>query len=873
MNETDYGGARPLNLLLRLSVIAGVESAVQIHIARGDDLNARDANGMTPLMLSAARDKSAICKLLLSAGADHGLLDPSGRTALEIAIAAGSSVTAAVLESVREPIPKSSPFEIKLDLGQEQASTPHQSCALRAEAAIPIESGAVAQATEPDETADPPPNQLYSAPVAVVGELGDGEFDLSGWEAEEEPTRPQANPVVLHSASALQIAITAHEPVDSSAEWDEIDAYLPEVALPLARAEDAEGRARLRLLLLRALREGSVPALDVQAQCTNEDRSTNPEAETYLAMVINDIGAEVDERIEYADADESFEVFVDSNETPTEAAALDEALAAIDRAASPRHEPLRIYQREFQRLRLLTAEEEIQLGKDMEAALYAALDALATWPAGIKLTLAAGADAVAGTRSLSSIWVGGEPDPEPVLAEGLVAGEPAQAASQEAEDEDGEPEDAAPMDAGGAAFAEALHRLARLVERGGHPSVPIREIREALAGLRLNRRFLLELIDAAKGPQPCDGFQRAMADFRKARDRMTAANLKLAFFHAKKYLYSGEPLDDLAQEGNIGLLKAVDRYDWRRGFRFSTYATWWIRQQIGRHVAEKCRTIRVPVHVHERLQRVERTARAFEAVAGRKPTIDELAERVEIPIQRLTVLLHIAPEPISIDESTLHGSISIDAREHYTAPHPEDVVDEIQLNRAVDRFVSSLSTKDRKEEQILRMRFGIGVFEAMTLEEIGARLEVSRERIRQIETRAMKKLRNPARSESFARMALGLEPDENPLAPAEHEIFSNGGTGAAKRGAPLAAVPYQASTPLSTMREEVKPDGSSTPTALERVLAQADQLGVRVSDDRQSPSGRIWVSLVNTPDNPHRRLARKLIEFGFEYVHGKGYWK
>ncbi len=873
MNEANYVSARPLNLFLRLAVITGVESAVQIHIDRGDDLNACDASGLTPLMLSAARDKPAICKLLLSAGADHGLLDPSGKTALEIAIAAGSNSTAAILNSIRTPDRSSSLSEVARAPGQEQAPEPQQPCAPPAEPAVPIEPEARAAATEPDALVEPPAKEPSSATAAVFDELDDGEFDLSGWETEEEQTRPEVDLVVLDSASAVQIAITAHEPIDSSAEWEDIDAYLPEVGLPLARADDAEGRARLRLLLLRALREGSVPALDVQAQCTNEDRSTNPEAETYLAMVINDLGAEVDERIEYADADESFEVFVDSNETPTEEAALDEALAAIDRAASPRHEPLRIYQREFQRLRLLTAEEEIQLGKDMEAALDAALDALATWPAGIKLTLAAGADAVAGTRTLSSIWIGGEPDPESVLAEDLVAGEPAQAASEEAEDEDADPEDDASMDAGGATFAEALHRLAKLVERGGRPSAPIHEIRQALAGLRLNRRFLLELIDAATGPQPCHGFQRAMADFRKARDWMTATNLKLAFFHAKKYLYSGEPLDDLAQEGNIGLLKAVDRYDWRRGFRFSTYATWWIRQQIGRHVAEKCRTIRLPVHVHEKLQRVERAARAFEAVARRAPTVDELAERVEMPIQRLIVLLHIAPEPTSIDETTLHGMISIDACEHYTAPHPEDVVDEIQLNRAVDRYVSSLSTKDRKEEQILRMRFGVGVFEAMTLEEIGARLEVSRERIRQIETKAMKKLRNPARSEPFARMALGLEPDENPLAPAEHEIFRNCGTGAAKRGAPLAAVPYQASTPLSTMREEVKPDGSSTPTALERVLAQANQLGVRVSDDRQSPSGRIWVSLVNTPDNPHRRLARKLIEFGFEYVHGKGYWK
>lgn len=871
MNEPNVAGARPLSQFLRMAVMAGVESAVQIHIDRGDDLNARDASGMTPLMLSAARDKPAICKLLLSAGADHSLLDRSGKTALHIAIDAGSHATAAILDAVLAPPAAATQTEPEIAPGLEATPGASPGPSSISEAGAPADHDSHASADEPSALPELANREPDHPSVAVADEFGDGEFDLSGWEAEEEPTRPEADLVVQDSASAVQVAITVHEPIDSSADWDDIDAYLPDVALPLARADDAEGRARLRRLLLRALREGSVPALDVQTQSTNEDRSANQEAEAYLAMVINDLGAEVDERFEYSDADESFEVFVDPEETPEEEAVLDEALAAIDRAASPRHEPLRIYQREFQRLRLLTAEEEIQLAKDMEAALDAALDALATWPAGIKRTLAAGADAVAGVRPLPSIWVGGEPDPEPPPAEGLEAGEPAQPASEEAVEEDGDPEDAALVDAGGAAFAEALRRLAGLVERGGQPSAPSREIRQALAGLRLNRRFLLELIDDAKGPEPCLGFQRAMADFSKARDWMTATNLKLAFFHAKKYLYSGEPLDDLAQEGNIGLLKAVDRYDWRRGFRFSTYATWWIRQQIGRHVADKVRTIRLPIHVYEKLQRVERTAQVLEAAVGREPTVDELAQRAEVPRQKLAALLRIAPEPCAIDQATLDGMIAIDARDDYVLPNPEDAVDEIQLNSAVDRYISSLSTKDRKEERILRMRFGIGIDEVLTLDEIGTRFEVSRERIRQIEAKAIKKLRHPVRSEPFARMALGLEPEENPLAPSAHEHGADDGPDAAEIVPPPVA--QKPATPRRPKRESPQPDGSSKPTALDKVLAQAAELGVPVEDGRETATGRIWVSLVATPDNPHRRLARKLIEFGFEHSPGKGYWR
>lgn len=870
MNEANVAVARPLSQFLRMAVMAGVESAVQIHIERGDDLNARDASGMTPLMLSAARNKPAICKLLLSAGADHDLVDPSGKTALEIAIAAGSEDTAAILGAVGAPIPSFPSSEITLDPEPETAAEPssdHGHVAAEATPDAPAETSA-----HPEPETAPAP-EFPTEPAAAIGGLdNDGEFDLSGWEAEEEPTRPEANLVVLDSASAIQSAITSHEPIDSSAEWDDIEVYLPEVALPLARADDAEGRALLRRLLLRAIREGSVPSLDVQAQSANEDRSANPEAEAYLAMVINDLGAEVDERFEYSDAVESFAVFVDPDEMPVEEAALDEALGAIDRAASPRHEPLRIYQREFQRLRLLTAEEEIQLAQAMEAGLDAALDALAAWPDGIARTLAAGAEAIAGSRQLSSIWVGGaEPDPEPASAESLDAGAPTAEEPEDAMDEDGEPADEAPADAGGASFADALRRLAALVETDEALRASPHEIRQALAALRLNRRFLLELVDAADGSTPCPGFGLAMAGFRKARDRMAGANLKLAFFHAKKYLYSGEPLDDLAQEGNIGLLKAIDRYDWRRGFRLSTYATWWIRQQISRHVADKCRTIRVPVHIHEKVQRMERMAQAFETAAGREPTLEEMAGRMEMPPYKLAALLRIAPAPSCIDELPVDDMIAIDARDAYSSPDPADVVDEIQLNWAVDRFISSLSTKDGKEERILRLRFGIGVDEALTLDEIGTRFEVTRERIRQIEAKAIKKLRHPTRSEPFARLVLGIKPKQNPFAPSAEEPDGTVAPDAAE-AAPEPGAPKRQAAPRPP-RESIEPAGSSRPSALDRLLAQATELDVPVEDGRTSASGRIWVSLVATPDNPHRRLARKLIKFGFEHSPGKGYWR
>lgn len=858
VNEGNVARVQSLSQFLRMAVMAGVEKAVQIHIERGDDLNARDASGMTPLMLSAARNKPAICKLLLSAGADPNLLDKTGKTALEIAIAAGSEASAAVLNIVREPIPSFLPSETEIALAPrpDPAVEPCPPVDLITVESTPAEfedaAGSTARAS-PAERSAPEPAPLTAM---VIDERDDEELDFSSWEVEEEATRPEADLMILDSASAVQTAITAHEPIDSSAEWNDIDAYLPEIALPLARADDAEGRARLRSLLLRAIREGSVPNLDVQAQSSNEDLSANAEAEAYLAMVINDLGAEVDERFEYSDADENFEVFIDPEETSDEEATLDEALIAIDRATSPRHTPLQIYQREFQRLPLLTAEEEIQLAKDMEAALDDALDALALWPDGITRTLTAGAEAIAGSRQLSSIWISGaEPDPEPTSAQNLEESEVPVEVPENEMDQDSQPGDESAIDTGDATFADALRRLAALMGDDAVPTGSSDEIRQALAALSLNRGFLLELIDDRHRLAPCLGFRRAMDNFRKARDRMAAANLKLAFFQAKKYLYSGEPLDDLAQEGNIGLLKAVDRYDWRRGFRFSTYATWWIRQQIGRYIADKTRTIRIPVHMHEKIQRMERIVHTFKATAGREPTSEELAERMEMPHHKLATLQRSMLDVSSIDAHPVDELRAIDA---YSSPDPADVVNEIQLNRAVDRFVSSLSTKDHKQAWILRMRFGIGVNETLTLEEIGARFEVTRERIRQIEAKAIKRLRHPTLAEPFARLVLGLKPKGTLFISEPQEPAEVDNPGVAEEAPPRQSIPRA---------------GSSKPSALDQVLAQAAKLNVPVEDERETSSGSLWVNLVATPDNQHRKLARKLLELGFEYWPGKGYWR
>lgn len=758
MTCTSASSVDHLNRFLKIAVVAGVESAVQLHIDRGDNINARDGNGFTPLMLAAARNKSSICKLLLSAGANKDLLAPSGKSAHAMAVDAGALEAAALFEEMT-PQSGDSPLAdkgITLEIGQKSVVVNQYSTGGLDHSIYTRFKGGETTALD---LWDREPEQVDSESA-----LG---FDLLGWEAEEESSPPEVNPAVAEGARAIQELISKHEPIDSSEGWDDVDIYLPDASLPLVRAEDAEARELLRLLLLRAVREGSVPKDAVEALSLNTDRSANAEAEGLLTMVIRDLGAEVDDRFEYVCADESFEVFVNPEGTSAEADKVADALALLDNLESRYSEPLRLYQKEFQRQKLISAADEVTLGQAMESALEEALNVLAAWPRGIEITLAAGA--MVESRQKPLTWLSASPtEPQPDLkSESLAEGDSATTASGRM-DEEGDVDDGAEpnahdgvqSDASSSAdsladeFSTALARVAALpisTERG---TSAWEAARASLASLRLSRRFLSELAEL-RIDNPADissQYVSAIRTYQKARDRMASANLKLVFHHAKKYLYSGEPLDDLVQEGNLGLLKAIDRYDWRRGFKFSTYATWWIRQHISRYIADRCRTIRLPVHIYEQAQRVTRQANELEAQRGRPPTIEELATKVNVSPRKVSAIQSIVQEPLRIHDLTIDELIAPDAQPYYSSPDPFESAVSAQTRLKVGE---TLATLKPKEEQVLRLRFGIGISDALTLEEIGLRYEVTRERVRQIEAKALQMLRKPSKFDLLSCVFLG----------------------------------------------------------------------------------------------------------------------
>ena len=901
---------RPVDRLLKIAVAAGAESAVRLHIARGENLEWRDERGFTPLMIAASRDRSAVCELLMDAGADIRATDPDGRDAFSVARDAGASAAAEVIaqrhasldvglpwEGEQEPGPPKPP-QGQPPQGQPPEDQPRpaipsadtgenknrQSAAERSEsisAGHPpagSESGLqVADLGAPDGTVPSEPGVAASAPAQIGSEVEDAESledqDIFGdWEPEREVEPPTNNREMALADAARQRQISEHEPIDESAAWDDFEADLPAFSRPIPRASDEDYRVALRRLLLLAAREGSVPRVAIEdALSTRGDAEERDiEAENSLLFALGDMGAEIDERLEHPVGDIAFKLFVEPKESVAEELEVDEALAFFEDLRSGRNDPLRIYLRSINQKALLTAVREVELARAMEDATRQALDILSQWPTGLRRLLAAVDGAGSGPSLLQDIVVTSREDaevdseaeaPEADMDEGVHGSDLAANATVDAVDDFG----------GTAPAADPVQTFARIRElareRAAIPPSVRGEIAALLGSLTFRRPYLARFADADPADMCAEAkaYRLAIADLLSNRDEMTRANLRLVYATARRHVHSGVPLDDLIQEGNIGLMRAVDRFDWRRGFKFSTMATWWIKQQITRSIADRQYDMRLPVHVHEKTSRLHWLAESFERSNGRTPTLLERASMLGVTPAKMEIMSRPGSAPLSIEEAESLGALEADA-----PADPYDVVAAKEVAMLVADMVWALP---KKQAQVIALRYGVGVPDARTLEQVGVTFDLTRERIRQIESKALRKLASAHATRRLAHAIAHPSAHKKSNAtdsPSEiDDVHDEDGENANGPRDNRAEAASQESRNMEKVFIRDIPmtgdpsDPSALPSSIRRLLDAARGLGFLVDVQAQDGRARILVADAPVLDRTSRKMVRELLQMGF----------
>jgi RNA polymerase primary sigma factor len=547
-----------------------------------------------------------------------------------------------------------------------------------------------------------PSTQQDPEPDEAGGEL---------WIEEPESSVPQHDLSCIEDAIRLQETVCGHVFIDDVEDWSDVEVELPEV-----RDYGGDVDDQLLVFLNSAMRTGRssyVAIDDLAMDVAGEDEA--PATASRLLLLLGDLGVIVDETGPLLGHRAGAEDRLGYS--------LLESLDFLRDLGNPIVDPYNCFVRDIGRHRLLSPEREVRLATEIEQGFERAAQELSSCSPAISEILRVADAVINGEMPIEAVV-----DADRARRRLSDPNDLQQEQSAEKSDKDAL-----------TCFAAQIKVLRRLSRRG-----PEREVTATLRDLHLSPRLLEHLarVVAASGhAAAAEVIMEALKAVEQAIDEFFHCNIRLVFQIARRYVRVAMPLNDLVQEGSIGLLKAIRRFDWRRGYRFSTYATWWIRQTVTRAIANDARLIRLPVHVCEAMRVFTRTTGKMRQEFGREPACEEVADRLEWPVGKVYRYAAYVEDPVSLGG----GNIEEGTEDVLDFAHAGDLLDELhrrELSSCVESVLRSLTPR---EAEVIRARFGIGADDEQTLEQIGTEFGVTRERIRQIEAKALKGLRHPGR--------------------------------------------------------------------------------------------------------------------------------
>jgi len=694
---------KKLGALFRLAIRSGAFDTIALHIRRGEPVNGRDSAGLTPLMLGAIHNQHEVCFRLLEAGADASLLSPGGRTASELALEHGYPALASLLSqhsslehqqaSGAEPVPA------LLTAGIDAPEPGGNTAASEANADYP------APQTTPDLPADEPRNVQDDDEWSFTDEPSEA---TNGWLPEEAVVAPRHAAECIDSARNAHRLMSTHRRVNDEADWSDVELDLPEVLVQAVSISRGEMDA-VEELIGNGLAAGFVSTADLWRSLDADCGPQIERAHQVLMRVLDDLGV----LVEPCSPSGFAHVPVDSDSLGD---VIDVLLTDLPAPA----EPTAVYAAQARRSELIKREDEERIGRRMDAALGGLTRALASLPeAGWQIAFPASAST------------------------------DADGPSDEEEDDSGAASDNVSADDTGEGNEQVDFGAYVALVRNGMPEYGRDAMVPRPRAAELSR--LLGLVTCMERDTG-NVVTTSIAAYEKARDQLVTANLRLAMSVAYGYRYRSLPLEDLIQEANLGLMRAAEKFDFRRGFKFSTYATAWIRQGVTRGLGDTGRLIRVPVHMVEKINAVNRVRRELESGQERAVGIDEIAQRLSLSPEAVRRIVRAEREVLSLEECGQDGAFDTPDSVCFLDPEadPYCLASRLSLSGLIERMLGDCKEKER---DVLVLRFGLNGADSMTLEEVGQKMNVTRERVRQIESKALARFCQPSRRDALLPFA------------------------------------------------------------------------------------------------------------------------